>query len=434
MSDRGSRFRTSLKDSIRYSPTVQWLFSSYLSGRHSVSRSHNATQAAWRIVELCRAARLTPLLPHRFHLESEIKDRMQQLDVTRIDWDELFPKSDSNEVAKAIILKPPVGPHEKGVLLVAFEDHWLRLLRHGDLKRLSRDYHLLLSPTWSPPHDLPMLLARKLWPERLFTFVSNLHDLAVFNRLLPDVTPFGLLASNWVNADLFAPRPDIAKQFDIVMLANFAAYKRHFLLFRALRDAPRRLTVLLLGVPWESRDAKAVMKEAARYGVDDQVTIRVGLSQHDLIAALQSARVSVITTGNEGSCVAITESLLADLPVGLFEDAWIGSKAFINEETGRLFSHADFPTELADFVSDSAKYRPRSWALEHDIDCIGSTRKLNTWLREDLSRTGEVWTRDIAVHHWRPTPVYYDPADRELMHPFYERFPADYGVRLIMKN
>jgi glycosyltransferase involved in cell wall biosynthesis len=423
---------TSIIRGMRYNPTVRWLFSSYLTARHSVGKARSGTKAAWRIIELCRAARLTPLLSHRFHLESEIRERLDALNSHELDWDELFPKSASRDIQKAIILKPPNGPHEKGVLLVAFEDHWLRLLRHADLERLSRDYHLLLSPTWSPPYDLPMLLAEKMWPGRLFTLVSNLADLDTFARFLPGVTALPLLASNWVNADLFAPQPGLRKEHDIVMLANFAAYKRHYLLFSALRDAPRKMTALLLGVPWENRDADELIREARQYGVEDQVTIRVALPQNELIAALQSARVSIITTANEGSCVAVTESLLADVPVGIFNNARIGSSTFINEHTGRFFSYGDLTAELAEFVTQEQAYHPRRWALTHHIDCKGSTRKRNSSLREKLTRHGEVWTRDIIVHHWRPIPVYYDPADKELMHPFYERFPADYGIRLKM--
>ena len=60
---------------------------------------------------------------------------------------------------KAIILKPPVSDLERGVLHVAFEDQWLRLLRSNHAAEIARQYDLILGPSWSLPPDLPMLLA-----------------------------------------------------------------------------------------------------------------------------------------------------------------------------------------------------------------------------------------------------------------------------------
>ncbi len=48
------------------------------------------------------------------------------------------------------------------------------------------------------------------------------------------------------------------------------------------------------------------------------------------------ARASVILSRREGSCVVVAESLFADTPAALLENAEVGSRAFINASTGRL--------------------------------------------------------------------------------------------------
>jgi glycosyltransferase involved in cell wall biosynthesis len=327
-----------------------------------------------------------------------------------------------------MILKLPRANGERGVLFISFEENWIRLFRHGDVAALARDYDLVLSPTWSPPQDLAMQVASSLWPRPLYSILSNMDDGEIFRRLYPNVVPVPLLASHWVNPEFFAPR-HVAKEFDIAVLANFAAYKRHIALFRALKDA-RELSVVLLGRPWEGRTAAVLMEEAAAFGVVDQITIREGLDDEAMLRSLQSARVSLILSMNEGSCVAVAESLIADVPVGLIRDARVGSRCFINDQTGRFLNAGDLGSDLKAFVTASRTFSPRKWMLEHGHSYRESSARLNAALRAGAITQSLPWTTDIVPMQWRPNPEYLSLGEAALLGGDYPRFEEKYGIAL----
>src|SRR5262249_3036816 len=204
----------------------------------------------------------------------------------------------------AILLKPPVSPQEKGVLHVAFEEQWLRLFRRDHAAAVARRYDLLLGPSWSPPIDLPLLLAVKLWPGRLYTLPGN-HDAAPAMAALSDrLCLVPLLASSWVDPAAFEPHLGGPKEYDLVMLANFHPVKRHWLFFHMLRRLPRRYRVLLLGVPLEGRTEQVLRDEARAFGVADRFELKLKPSREELLRGLCRSRASVIFSRQEGSCIA----------------------------------------------------------------------------------------------------------------------------------
>jgi hypothetical protein len=132
------------------------------------------------------------------------------------------------------------------------------------------------------------------------------------------------------------------------------------------------------------------------------------------------AKSSLILSRREGSCVAVVESMFANTPVGLYADAEVGSKAFINASTGRLLQHENLGAQLTDFVKTSASYEPRKWVMENGVSCIASSQVLNEALKLHALETGGEWTRDIATLRWRPNPEYHDPQDAAPLRASYQ--------------
>jgi len=145
---------------------------------------------------------------------------------------------------------------------------------------------------------------------------------------------------------------------------------------------------------------------------------------------LARARISLILSRQEGSCIAVAESLFADTPVGLLEDARVGSKAFINEQTGRLLRPHRLGEQLADFVASTDQFQPREWAMKNQISCFGSTRVLNEYLCREQTRQGLPWTADIAVHHWSPEPCLTHAEDLERLRPTYRYLREEFGIAI----
>src|SRR5205823_10775108 len=97
----------------------------------------------------------------------------------------------------------------------------------------------------------------------------------------------------------------------------------------------------------------------------DRFELLLRPSRPEILSALVRSRASLIFSRQEGSCIAVTESLFADTPVGLFHNARIGSRAFINGQTGMLLDRPRLSDQLRQFVEKAHSYRPREWATRH---------------------------------------------------------------------
>jgi hypothetical protein len=213
------------------------------------------------------------------------------------------------------------------------------------------------------------------------------------------------------------------------MLANFGRFKRHWLLFRTLRSLPRHFRVLLLGVPLGDRDGQALRDEARAFGVEGRFELVVRPTRARVLEALCRARASLIFSRREGSCIAVAESLFADTPVGLFRDARVGSRAFINERTGRLLDRRGLADQVVRLVEESSSFRPRAWALEH-VSCYRSQEVLNDFLRDHARREGRPWTRDVVPMQNDLVPAYLDAETAVEMGEWNEDFARSFGLRL----
>jgi glycosyltransferase involved in cell wall biosynthesis len=392
-------------------------------------KSRDARSILSSIEPLCSAARLAPSVVAMQKVEAIILERVGSVDLSKVDWREFVPSVERRRIEKAVVLKPCVGPKEKGVVLISFEDQWARLLETCNLREFAESYTLVLSPTWSPPHCFINCLFPAVYPGPLFCLISNTDDLTIFPRLSNRYVMTPLFASNWVNPDLYKPVPFQEKDFDVVMLANFGKYKRHFLLFKALRDMPASVRVLLLGRDNGNRDSETIMTEARAYGVEGRFQLLLNAPDAIVFDGLSRAKTSLIFSDREGSCVAVAESMFANTPVGMFEDAKIGSRAFINECTGRFLQHRDLARQLLDFVAGASAYAPRAWA-EKNISCFHSTTILNDTLKTHALASGQEWSQDIAVHHWRQDPQLLLAADRARMQPAYDDIESRFGIAL----
>ncbi|HEX4385151.1 MAG TPA: glycosyltransferase, partial [Myxococcales bacterium] len=328
----------SLRDAATHSPTIRRAASLLELARALLARRKHGAHSLEALGATLRAARFAYPFPAGSIMGRHVTSALREARFDNLAWNRFFPETEEPLINHGIILKAP-SPYERGVLLITFEYQWLRLLRHGNLTALARDYELVLSPTWSPPWDLPMATVAALWPgERIFTLLSNFEDEEVYRRFHPKLRPVPLLASSWVDPDIHTG-DRVAKEFDVAMVANFAPYKRHGAFFAALaaaRKQGRKLRALLAGVRWQGRTAQSLQAMANEYGVGDQIVIRENLSDDDLRTSVRSARTAAIFSLIEGSCVAAAECLLLDVPLAMLANAHIGSKAFINEQTGRL--------------------------------------------------------------------------------------------------
>jgi hypothetical protein len=192
---------------------------------------------------------------------------------------------------------------------------------------------------------------------------------------------------------------------------------------------PTSLRILLIGQDQDSRTADTIMSIADCYGVRDRFRLLSNAGYEVVVDSLCRSRASVILSRREGSCVVIAESLFADTPAALLENADIGSRAFINPATGRLLRDGDLASQLVEFIAESNRYTPRAWAEEH-ISCFRSSAVLNEAIKRHAIASGEEWTCDLAPLCWRPDPVLVSAEDRRRMQADHDDLRRRFNIEI----
>jgi glycosyltransferase involved in cell wall biosynthesis len=345
----------------------------------------------------------------------------------KIGWKRLQHPLADKVLDKGLILKSPGADGEKGVLYLSFEYNWLRLVAYYDLRKLLQEYLLVAASSSSPPDFTSHWALAHIGPDPVFLQISNPSDKERHERLSHNIRPVPIMASDWINPEFYRPRPHPQREIDIVMVAGWSHNKRHWLLFRTLRAMRRNLRVVLIGQNSEGRTADDVWREAKAFGVTGQVEMIRNATIETVTEQQCNSKASVILSAREGSCVVVTESFFADTPVAMMHNAHVGSRAYINRQTGVLLRSETMAAQLSQLIEQSASYGPRAWAMAN-VTCFHSTRKLNSLLRDYCCEHRIPWTRDIVPFCWRPDPIYVRDADGARMKLAYQDLYERHGV------
>lgn len=390
------------EDWLRYNATVRDVVGWWKMLSEHLSRPEGDQPLARSIAKLCAAARYANNDATVARIQDTIRERVRRLNIKRVDWAEFVPFVEVPWSARSVILKPWISAREPGIVYVGFEMEWAKYLRHVNLGEFARRYTLVVAPS-SNPHNLVNYVLPASFPQRVFTLINHDEDIPVLARVSANYRVVPLYTSHWVDPRIFRPLPRGERDIDLVMVAAWGKVKRHHVLFRAIREMPENLRIVLIGQDQEGRTAAMIREEAALYGVANRFRTLANATHAQVIETLCRARASVLLSRKEGSAVVIPESLFADTPVALLKNADNGSRAFINPSTGVLLEEGNLAGHLRAFVQRADEYKPRAWA-EANISCFRSTEKLNDILREHALRDGQQWTRDILPLCWRPDP------------------------------
>src|SRR5690606_15111009 len=139
----------------------------------------------------------------------------------------------------------------------------------------------------------------------------------------PAIKPVHLLASDLIDPRMYSPRPHHQRDIDILVVSHWHRFKRHWVLFEALAKLPSHLRVVLVGRDAEGRTIDSLVREAAAFGVTQNLEFHYDLTIDEVNALYCRSKLSGIFSAREGSCVAIAESLFADTPVVVMKGAHI---------------------------------------------------------------------------------------------------------------
>lgn len=351
--------------------------------------------------------------------------------VKRQDGGDLAP------IARSAVIKPCVSGNEPGILLVSFEKELRKLLASPNFDRLQQDYRICFMPTWQNffSAEIMELDARATQPYYLLPSDFGEARLGPLLGTQARILPFH--AASWVDHGLYCRSP-VEKDTDIIMLANFHRFKRHWKLFEALSTMPQGIKVVLMGVPLHGRTKADLLREAGQFGVADRVEIiensnddRPG-DQDALRNFLERARLMCALSNREGSYVGVAEALMANTPVAMFSNAMVGTKAYINPETGFLLDPArPLGTQLLHALEVAPTLRPRDWMVPN-ASAQTNCHKLNVQIKQDYLAGGRDWSVDIPRFHCVRFEIFLDGAASTSGGIFaeeYARLERDFGIR-----
>lgn len=319
---------------------------------------------------------------------------------------------------------------------MTFEYNWARLLLgipDAEFQWIDDHYDLVLSASWSPTDYAVLALAVSKVRGTVFVQSCNYDEVAKIERFHPRLKCLPTLPCDWINPDLYQPKPFAERTTDIVMVANWGEFKRHWDLFRALAELPPDLKVVLIGQKEGGRTTQFIRDLARQFGARQELEIHESIPIQEVAAHQCNAKVSVIMSRREGCCVAAVESLFAGCALTMRSDAHVGPQAYINEQTGARLRPAHIAEDLRGLLARSGALRPREWAVAN-LACNVSHEKVNTMLRSEAVGAGKPWTRDIALPQWRPHPTFANREQQETMRPAYqqlhEKWPAVFSASL----
>jgi glycosyltransferase involved in cell wall biosynthesis len=427
--------RTRVVETLRYSRVLRTVrgLACWMKSRFP---AHPAARLDWlcRAYQSCEHAGMWPGLAAR------VRRHLEQHRSLALEWKHAPGAVRYGEMrrshpalSRSVVLKAPGAGGEKGVILSTFEYNWFRLV--ADSRRfeaLCAEFHLVLSTSWSPTGYHILALAAAQAADTLFVQACNYDEVAKIEAFHPRLRCLETLPCDWLHPDSYRPRAPQDRDIDIVMVSNWAPFKRHWEFFNALRAMPAGLRVVCIGQPESGYTLEDIRALQRKLGAPQAIDYRQSLVI-DQVADLQSrAKVALILSRREGCCVAAAEGMMAGAALAMRYDAHVGPRAYINEDNGALLHPRHLAAELDALIQRSDKTRAREFATRR-LSCFESVRKLNGQLRAHDLAKGRPWTEDIAMPMWRPHPKLALEEDRVRLAPCYtalhqrwpDLFPAD---------
>jgi glycosyltransferase involved in cell wall biosynthesis len=320
----------------------------------------------------------------------------------------------------AVVLKSPSGA-EKGVLMLKYSHTFPLFAARYDVQSIAQRYHIVLEPDWSGYCD-PNILLYSRYPFPVFVQAYESRDAKLIADLGSNLVVVPTSTNWWVDHRLFYPMPAVVKDRDIVMVAGFAPYKRHYQFFQALarlRAWGHRPSVLLLGFPsdYSYRD---ILQQAELVGVADQIEIHESVPFHEVNGLINRAKVILLWSRKEGVNRAIIEGMYANIPCIVRAGFNYGCPyPYINEHTGCFSTERDLPRTLLTMIEQYSRFRPREWVINY-MSPQRATQILSEVIEKVARSRGEDWTNDIAVKVDHLSKVaFWDPAHQKRFEPDY---------------
>lgn len=256
---------------------------------------------------------------------------------------------------------------ERGVIVLKYSYSFPLFLRLFDVDKIAQRYFIVLEPSWNGYFNLDILSYLRLRAP-VFVQTQEPRDAKLLRNIDSNLYPVPLGTNWWVDHQVFKPLINIEKDADIIMVASWANFKRHYKFFRILRDMRQRgkvLRTILVGYPIE-RSIDEVRAQASFFGVENQIEFYEWLTPEEVNLQMNRAKINLVWSRYEGNNRVLLEGMFAGVPFILREGFNYGYKyPFVNNQTGLFANERNLGHVISYILTHYEKYKPREWALKN---------------------------------------------------------------------
>jgi glycosyltransferase involved in cell wall biosynthesis len=318
-----------------------------------------------------------------------------------------LPSSPSNERwhadpggllrGNSIVLKS-WSPGERGVLLLYYSYVYPLFWKLFDMTKITSHYRLVIEPSWSGFCDLNVLLFLNS-PDSVFVGATEPRDRDFIDGLHSNLISAPFSSNTWTDERVFRPLQNIQKDIDVVMVAGWGVYKRHWAVFRALSRLKARghsLRIALVGYQLDM-SVDQIWAQARFFGIDNWIEVHEGITPEAVNALYNRAKVNLMWSRREGVNRAIVEGMFADTPCVIRKGFNYGyDYPLINEQTGAFATEANLGDTLLQIIKCRGTFSPRAWVAER-MRAERTTAVLNSVMSAHAERLGEKWSRNLVT-------------------------------------
>lgn len=319
------------------------------------------------------------------------------------------------------VLKASNGD-EKGVILLNYSYYFLLFHKYFDLKKINQNYIIILEPSWAGFCELNILAYAK-FENPVYIMTYEQRDKKFISELNSSLVPIDIGPSWFVNHEKFVSSGEGERDIDIIMVAGWAQFKRHYAFFKAiaaLRSSMPELNITLVGYPTD-KTKDEILELANHYGVSDWITIHEWITPSEVAALLERSKINILWSKFEGNNRAIIEGMFCNTPLIMRKGHNYGDHYdFINDATGVFADEASLATAVKTMLENYNNYSPRNYVLNHR-SCINATKIMNDVISKKELAKGFPWATDMVVKvNELHSMDYLNSEDKELFHADYK--------------
>lgn len=260
---------------------------------------------------------------------------------------------------------------QKGIIILKYSYYFPLMFKFFDMEKLTQNYHLVLEPSWAGYMDMSILLYLSL-DEPIFVMTYEEKDRHLLECLGENLVPVDIGPNWWVDYEKFAP-VDGDKDVDVMIMASWSTFKRHYFIFKALKNVlltKPKLKIVLAGYQGDL-GKEFILKLIEYFELKDNVEVFERVPSEEVAKLLARSKVNILWSRFEGNNRSIIEGFFCNTPAILREGHNFGFHyPYINAQTGTFSNEASLAKNIIEIVDGEQKYSPREYVMEkHNYKC-----------------------------------------------------------------